>query len=62
MLQVVTSQNLTAQTHNLIVREFARCLMRQGLSDTEVLAILGRISFGTVCPYQIRGGTVIMEP
>lgn len=62
MLQVVTSQNLIAQTHNLIVREFARWLMRQGLSDTAVLAILGRIRFGTVRPYQIRGGTVIMEP
>lgn len=62
VLQVVTSQNLTAQTHNLIVREFARWLMRQGLSNTEVMAILGRIRFGTVRPYQIRGGTVIMEP
>jgi hypothetical protein len=36
--------------------------MRQGLSNTEVMAILGRIRFGTVRPYQIRGGTVIMEP
>lgn len=61
-LQVVTSQNLTAQTHNLIMREFSRWLLRQGVPNSEVMKILGRIRFSTVRPYQIRGGTVIMEP
>jgi hypothetical protein len=61
-LQVVTSQSLTAETHNLIIREFTRWLLRQGIPNTEVMNILGRIRFSTVRPYQIRGGTVIREP
>ncbi|SMF03145.1 protein of unknown function [Tistlia consotensis] len=61
-LEVVTSQSLSAETHNLIVREFVRWLQGQGLTNTEIMEVVERIHWSTQRPYQIRGGTVIREP
>jgi hypothetical protein len=61
-LEVVTNQALSAETHNLIVREFARWLRAQGLTNAEILEQLGRIRWSTQRPFQIRGGTVVREP
>jgi hypothetical protein len=61
-LEIVTSQQLSAETKNLIVREYAQWLQQQGLGRQEIIDELAKLRWTTQRPYQIRGGTVVREP